>query len=185
MTQEPLPKQRICGACAGLFIGDNLHSINYVHVSVGKPIEINKFRLQTCSKSTNPACLTKSLLANNNQVVTQRSNYNKGFLTSNEIDDIATTLLKERGITMSDRYIIINWIEGARKVPVSIDCKYSANTYIKGVSNMLSIIIEFVDLTNEGYLTFLRPELISNIDVSSMEFDLYEGITKVATGKFK
>ena len=180
------PKQRLCGACGALFIGDNIQTINYVHVSVGPPIPIDKFRLQTCSKSTNPACLTKSLLGTtNNKVVTQRPEYNRGFLTSSVIDDIATTLLKERGITMPDRYITIKWIEGARKVPVSIDCKYSPTTYIKGIEHMLSVIIEFIDSTNEGYLTFLRPELISNIDLDNMEFELFEGSNKVAKAYFK
>jgi hypothetical protein len=184
MTQESLPKQRICGACGGLFIGDNIQSINYVHVSVGPPIPVDKFRLQTCSKSTNTACLTKSLLATNSKVVTQRPNYNKGFLNSSEIDDIATSLLKERGITMPDRYITINWIEYARKVLVPVDCKYSCTTYIKGVDVMLSISIEFVDSTNEGYLTFLIPSLVK-VDLDDMEFDLYEGNRIVAKARFK
>ena len=185
MTQEQ-PKQRICGACGALFIGNNMQSINYVHVSVGPPIPIDKFRLQTCSKSTNPACLTKSLLGiTNNKVVTQRPEYNRGFLTSSVIDDIATSLLKERGITMPDRYITINWIENARKSPVSIDCKYSPTIFIKELDILVSITIEFMDSTNEGYLTFLRPELINDIDLSGMQFDIYEGGRIVAKAKFK
>ena len=183
MTQESLSKQKLCGACGALFIGDNMQSINYVHVSVGPPIPIDKFKLQTCSKSTNSACLTKSLL--NTKVVTQRPQYNRGFLTTSEIDDIATSLLKDMSITMPDRYITINWIEGARKVPVSVDCKYSCTTYIKEVDTMLSIIIEFIDSTNEGYLTFLKPELIKDIILDAMEFDLYESSNKIAIGKFK
>jgi hypothetical protein len=185
MTQEE-SKQRICGACGALFIGNNMQSINYVHVSVGPPIPIEKFRRQTCNKSTNLACLTKSLLANNNnKVVTQRPEYNKGFLTSNEIDDIATNLLKEMGIVMPDKYITIKWIEGARKVPVSVDSKYSATTYIKDVVEMLSVVIEFNDSTNEGYLTFLKPELVKDVNLSGLEINLFEGFTTVATAIFK
>ena len=86
---------------------------------------------------------------------------------------------------MPDRYITIKWIEGARKVPVPVDCKYSCTTYIKGVDVMLSISIEFVDSTNEGYLTFLIPSLVENINLNSMKFDLYEGGNKVATATFK
>lgn len=182
MTQEQ-SKQRLCGACGALFIGDNMQSINYVYVSIGPPIPVDRFRLQICSKSTNPACLTKSLLGT--KVVTQRPEYNRGFLNSNEIDDIATTLLKEKGITMPDRYITINWIEGARKVPVSVDCKYSCTTYIKDVDVMLSISIEFIDSTNEGYLTFLIPSLVENINLNGMKFDLFEGSNKVANCSFK
>ena len=185
MTQEPLPKQRICGACGGLFIGDNIQSINYVHVSVGPPIPLDKFRLQTCSKSTNPACLTKSLLASNSKVVTQRPEYNRGFLSSSVIDDIAVQLIKEMGLTMPDRFITINWIEGSRRSPVSVDCRYSCTTFIKDIPVMLSITIEFNDSTNEGYLSFLRPELVTHIDLSGMEFDLYEGSNKVAIACFK
>lgn len=182
MTQEQ-SKQRLCGACGALFIGDNMQSINYVYVSIGPPIPVDRFRLQICSKSTNPACLTKSLLGT--KVVTQRPEYNRGFLNSNEIDDIATTLLKEKGIIMPDRYITINWIEGARKVPVSVDCKYSCTTYIKDVDVMLSISIEFIDSTNEGYLTFLIPSLVENINLNGIKFDLFEGSNKVANCSFK
>jgi hypothetical protein len=184
MTQEQ-PKQRICGACGALFIGDNMQSINYVHVSVGPPIPIDKFRLQTCSKSTNPACLTKSLLATNTKVVTQRPEYGKGNLSSSVIDDIATTLLKERGLTMPDRYISINWIENARKVPVAVDCKYSPTIFIKELDALLSIIIEFMDSTNDGYLTFLRPELIKDINLDGKEFNIYEAGTPTAIIRFK
>ena len=175
--------QRLCQLCGGLFIGNILASVDKVHVSIGPPIPISKYKQQVCSKADPKICLTKSIL-NKVTVQTQRPNYNKGFLNSNEIDDIATTLLKERGITMPDRYITINWIEGARKVPVPVDCKYSCTTYIKGVDVMLSISIEFVDSTNEGYLTFLRRELVK-VDLDDMEFDLYEGGNKVATATFK
>lgn len=184
MTQEQ-SKQRLCGACGALFIGDNMQSINYVYVSIGPPIPVDRFRLQICSKSTNPACLTKSLLNTNNKVVTQRPEYNRGFLNSNEIDDIATTLLKEHGIKTLDRYITIKWIEGARKSPVSVDYKYHPTTFIKGIDVMLSITIEFMDSTNEGYLSFLRPELVDGIDLSGMEFDIYEGRNVVGIGTFK
>ena len=175
--------QRLCQLCGGLFIGNILASVDKVHVSIGPPIPISKYKQQVCSKADPKICLTKSIL-NKVTVQTQRPNYNKGFLNSNEIDDIATTLLKERGITMPDRYITIKWIEGARKVPVPVDCKYSCTTYIKGVDVMLSISIEFVDSTNEGYLTFLRRELVK-VDLDDMEFDLYEGRNKVATATFK
>ena len=175
--------QRLCQLCGGLFIGNILASVDKVHVSIGPPIPISKYKQQVCSKADPKICLTKSIL-NKVTVQTQRPNYNKGFLNSNEIDDIATTLLKERGITMPDRYITIKWIEGARKVPVPVDCKYSCTTYIKGVDVMLSISIEFVDSTNEGYLTFLRRELVK-VDLDDMEFDLYEGGNKVATATFK
>ena len=176
--------QRLCQLCGGLFIGNILASVDKVHVSIGPPIPISKYKQQVCSKADPKICLTKSIL-NKVTVQTQRPNYNKGFLNSNEIDDIATTLLKERGITMPDRYITIKWIEGARKVPVPVDCKYSCITYIKGVDVMLSISIEFVDSTNEGYLTFLIPSLVENINLNSMKFDLYEGGNKVATATFK
>ena len=176
--------QRLCQLCGGLFIGNILASVDKVHVSIGPPIPISKYKQQVCSKADPKICLTKSIL-NKVTVQTQRPNYNKGFLNSNEIDDIATTLLKERGITMPDRYITIKWIEGARKVPVPVDCKYSCTTYIKGVDVMLSISIEFVDSTNEGYLTFLIPSLVENINLNSMKFDLYEGGNKVATATFK
>ena len=176
--------QRLCQLCGGLFIGNILASVDKVHVSIGPPIPISKYKQQVCSKADPKICLTKSIL-NKVTVQTQRPNYNKGFLNSNEIDDIATTLLKERGITMPDRYITINWIEGARKVPVPVDCKYCPTTYIKGIEHMLSVIIEFIDSTNEGYLTFLRPELISNIDLDNMEFELFEGSNKVAKAYFK
>ena len=175
--------QRLCQLCGGLFIGNILASVDKVHVSIGPPIPISKYKQQVCSKADPKICLTKSIL-NKVTVQTQRPNYNKGFLNSNEIDDIATTLLKERGITMPDRYITIKWIEGARKVPVPVDCKYSCTTYIKGVDVMLSISIEFVDSTNEGYLTFLIPSLVK-VDLDDMEFDLYEGRNKVATATFK
>jgi hypothetical protein len=184
MTQKQ-SKQRVCDACGAIFIGDNMQAINYVHVSVGPPIPVEKFRLQTCSKSTNSACLTKSLLATNNKVVTQRSGYNQGFLSSSIIDDIATDLLKEMGLTMPDRFITIMWIEGARRSPWPVDTSYYPTTYIKGVEHMLSVIIEFNDSTNEGYLRFLRPEFIQNIDLSGMEIDLYEGNKITATVRFK
>ena len=183
MTEQQPVTERICSKCGGLFIGNILASVDKVHVSIGPPIPISKYKQQVCSKADPKICLTKSIL-NKVTVQTQRPNYNKGFLNSNEIDDIATTLLKERGITMPDRYITINWIEGARKVPVPVDCKYSCTTYIKGVVVMLSISIEFVDSTNEGYLTFLRRELVK-VDLDDMEFDLYEGGNKVATATFK
>lgn len=183
MTEQQPVTERICSKCGGLFIGNILASVDKVHVSIGPPIPISKYKQQVCSKADPKICLTKSIL-NKVTVQTQRPNYNKGFLNSNEIDDIATTLLKERGITMPDRYITIKWIEGARKVPVPVDCKYSCITYIKGVDVMLSISIEFVDSTNEGYLTFLRHELVK-VDLDDMEFDLYEGGNKVATATFK
>lgn len=183
MTEQQPVTERICSKCGGLFIGNILASVDKVHVSIGPPIPISKYKQQVCSKADPKICLTKSIL-NKVTVQTQRPNYNKGFLNSNEIDDIATTLLKERGITMPDRYITINWIEGARKVPVPVDCKYSCTTYIKGVDVMLSIFIEFVDSTNEGYLTFLRSELVE-VDLDGMKFDLYEGGNKVATATFK
>ena len=184
MTEQQPIVERICSKCGGLFIGNILASVDKVHVSNGRPIPISTYKLQVCSKADPKECLTKSIL-NKVTVQTQRPNYNKGFLNSNEIDDIATTLLKERGITMPDRYIIINWIEGARNGPVPVDCKYSCTTYIKGVDVMLSISIEFVDSTNEGYLTFLRPELVENINLNDMEFDLYEDKNVVANCYFK
>jgi hypothetical protein len=49
---------------------------------------------------------------------------------------------------------------------------------------MLSISIEFVDSTNEGYLTFLIPSLVK-VDLDDMEFDLYEGNRIVAKARFK
>jgi hypothetical protein len=185
MTQESLPKQRICGACGALFISDNFQSINYVHVSVGPPIPLDKFKLQTCSKSTNPACLTKSLLATNTKVITQRPEYNRGFLTPSQHDDIAVQFIKEMGLTMPDRFITIKWIDSARRNPVSVDCRYSCTTFIKGIPVMLSITIEFNDSTNEGYLSFLRPELIKDVDLSGMQFNIHEGASVVGVGQFK
>ena len=185
MTEQQSIVKRICSKCGGLFIGNILASVDKVYVSKGSPIPISKYKQQVCSKADPKGCLTKSILNKVTVVQTQRPNYNKGFLNSNEIDDIATSLLKERGITMPDRYITINWIEGARKVPVPVDCKYSCTTYIKGVDVMLSISIEFVDSTNEGYLTFLMPSLVENINLNGMKFDLYEGKNVVANCSFK
>ena len=184
MTEQQPVTERICSKCGGLFIGNVLASVDKVYVSNGPPIPISKYKLQVCSKADPKGCLTKSIL-NKVTVQTQRPNYNKGFLTSSEIDDIATSILKERGITMPDRYITINWIEYARKMPVPVNCKYSCTTYITGVDVMLSISIEFVDSTNEGYLTFLIPSLVENINLNDMEFDLYEDKNVVANCSFK
>jgi hypothetical protein len=183
-TEQQPVTERICSKCGGLFIGNILASVDKVHVSLGPPIAISKYKQQVCANADPKVCLTKSIL-NKVTIQTQRPQYNRGFLTTSEIDDIATSLLKDMSITMPDRYITINWIEGARKVPVSVDCKYSCTTYIKEVDTMLSIIIEFIDSTNEGYLTFLKPELIKDIILDAMEFDIYEGSNKIAIGKFK
>jgi hypothetical protein len=183
MTEEtkPQPKQQTCAACGAIFIGDNFHSIKYVNVSSGPAIAIEKFKLQICSKNSNPKCLTKSLV--NRTVFTKRPSYNAGFLTPSQHDDIAVQLIKEMGLTMPDRFITIKWIDGARKVPVSVDSKYFCKVLINGF--LLSSIIEFNDSTNEGYLTFVSPELIQGINLDGLQFDIYEASTKVAIGRFK
>ena len=179
-----MTKQTVCSVCGGVFIGHNIHSISYVNVSKGPPIPIDKFMLQTCSRAVNKAnCLTNCL--SNTKVITQRPNYNKGFLSPTQIDDIATSILSEHNVVTTDKYVSIDWIEGARKFPISVDSKYCPTVYIEEVNVMLSVIIEFMDSINEGYLSFLMHELVNEIDLSGMIFNLYEGEKVVAKGRFK
>lgn len=185
MTEQQPVTERICSKCGGLFIGNVLASVDKVHVSLGPPIPLSKYKQQVCINADPKVCLTKSILNKVTAIQTQRPEYNKGKLSSSAIDDIVQTISKEFGVNASDRYITIKWIESARKSPVSVDCKYSCSTFIKDIDVMLSITIEFMDSTNEGYLTFLRPELIKDVDLSGMQFDIYEGSHVVATGQFK
>jgi hypothetical protein len=184
MTEQQPVTERICSKCGGLFIGNVLASVDKVHVSLGPPIPISKYKQQVCAKADPKVCLTKSIL-NKVTVQTQRPEYGKGKLSTSDIDDIVQTLSKEFGVNASDRYITINWIENARRSPVSVDTKYCPTTFIKGVDVMLSVIIEFMDSTNEGYLTFLVPDLVKDIVLDGMEFELFEGRNKVATACFK
>ena len=74
----------------------------------------------------------------------------------------------------------INWIEGARKIAVSTNTKYSATTYVKDIDCDLSITIEIRDDINRGYLTFLQAELVKRISFINMSFNVMEGRKCVA-----
>lgn len=114
--------------------------------------------------------------------------------TNTEIDDLMREVvqsLKEKGFEFphNDVFVTLEWFDNVRKIPISFkDFKgssYSATTNIKGVDCTLSISIEFVDSVNEGYLTFLRPELVKDIELSETYFQILEGNKLVGMGYFK
>ena len=179
---EEEQQEQVCGSCGIILRKGNKYT------SMGKVISDEDLeRICRLSKEKKGCFNMLKLLG-----ITPRRDNNGPFIkmTNEQIEEAARDVLrslKEKGIetNFEDHFVTLEWIEDARKTQVPLDYKYCATTVLEGLDTNISICIEFLDSLSEGYLTFLRPELVKGITLSGQHFNVLEGNNIMATGYFK
>lgn len=157
----------ICPSC-----GIKLEDGNY-YTNLGKVMSSEKLQ-EICKLSNNKAaCINKV-----------HSSIRK--LTNIELNTLANQVIKDLKVSgidtnFPDHFVTLEWLN-VRKKEVPLDYKYAATT--KLLHHDLSICIEFVDSINEGYLSFLSPELVKGVELVGKSFNVLEGNKIVAKGVF-
>jgi hypothetical protein len=172
---------QICGSCGIILRNGNKYT------SMGKVISDEQLENICRLSKKRTGCFNQLKLLG----VKVKTNIEEPFITmtNEQIEDAARDVLKqlkEKGIetNFEDHFVTLQWLEEGRKTQVPIDYKYCATTVLNGLDANISICIEFLDSINEGYLTFLRPELVKGLTLSGT-FNVLEGNHIVAIGRFK
>jgi|NOAtaT_6_FD_contig_71_2392278_length_1866_multi_2_in_0_out_0_5 hypothetical protein len=181
IEQEQEPEQK-CGSCGIILRNGNKYT------SMGRVISDEQLENICRLSKKRTGCFNQLKLLG----VKVKTNIESPLIkaTNDQIEDMVRNVissLKDSGIKVesTDHFVTLEWLKDGTKTQVSVDYKYCATTVLEGLDANISICIEFLDSINEGYLSFLRPELVKGITLSGQHFNVLEGNNIVATGYFK